>query len=218
MSPAVAGVSAHEAMDSADNQGAVRSESHMYATASGFKQALTSLNLAPTDLWSGRISIQENATLDDQEPTMIIKEDFYYIVREYTARAAMARSSDAGPTVTQIKDKSVVVMDCGASRTVTGSLLNTREVIEKTINIETADGKQSMKSSHTCLKTYFLRNRTGEVKPITVQAIYVMEFPQDLLQVVRRDYVKRIRKRPSHFRVPLISSCSNILCSIIELL
>ena len=72
-------------------------------------------------------------------------------------------------------------MDCGASRTVTGSLLNTREVIEKTINIETADGKQSLKSTHTCLKTYFLRNRTGEVKPITVQAIFVMGFPQDLL-------------------------------------
>ena len=53
---------------------------------------------------------------------MIIKEDFYYIVREYTARAAMATPSDAGPVVTQIKDKSVIVMDCGASRTVTGSL------------------------------------------------------------------------------------------------
>ena len=103
MSPAVAGVSAHEAMDSADNQGAVRSESHMYATASGFKQALTSLNLAPTDLWRGRISIQENATIDDQDSTMIIKEDFSYIVREYTARAAMARPSDAGPVVTQIR-------------------------------------------------------------------------------------------------------------------
>ena len=31
------------------------------------------------------------------------------------------------------------------------------------------------------MKTYFLRNRTGEVKPITVQAIFVMGFPQDLL-------------------------------------
>ena len=115
-------------MDSADNQGAVRFKSQLGATALGFKQPLTSLNLAPTDLWRGRISIQENSTLDDQDSTMIIKEDFSYIVREYTARAAMARPSDAGPVVTQIKDKSVVVMDCGASRTVTGSLLNTREV------------------------------------------------------------------------------------------
>ena len=76
MSPAVAGVSAHEATDSADNQGEVRFKSQLSATALGFKQALTSLNLAPTDLWSGWISIQENATLDDQNSTMIIKEDF----------------------------------------------------------------------------------------------------------------------------------------------
>ena len=90
MSPAVAGVSAHEVMDSADNQGAVRSQSQLGGATLGFKQALTSLNLAPTDLWRGRISIQENATLLDQDPTMIIKEDFSYIVREYTARGCHA--------------------------------------------------------------------------------------------------------------------------------
>jgi RNase P/RNase MRP subunit p30 len=128
MSPTVDGVPAHEALGSAYDHGALSSKSLLCATALGFKQALTSLNLAPTDLWSGRISIQENATLDDQDSTMIIKEDFSYIVRVYTARADMARPSDSGPVVTQIKDKSVVVMDCGASRTVTGSLLNTREV------------------------------------------------------------------------------------------
>ena len=125
MSPVVP---AYEAMGSADSHGALSAKSQLCATELGFNQALTSLNLAPTDLWSGRISIQENATLDDQDSTMIIKEDFSYIVREYTARAAMARTSDAGPVVTQIKDKSVVVMDCCASHTVTGSLLNTREV------------------------------------------------------------------------------------------
>ena len=112
---------------------------------------------------------------------MIIKEDFAFIIRDYAARAAMARPSNTSPMVTQLKDKSVIVMDCGASRTVTGSLLNTREVTEKTTNIKTADGKQSLKATHTCLKTYFLRNRTGEVKPITAQAIFVMGLPQDLL-------------------------------------
>ena len=93
----------------------------------------------------------------------------------------MARPSKTGPMVTQLKDKSVIVMDCGTSCTVTGSLLNTREVIKQTTNIETADGMESLKATHTCLKIYFLRNRTGEVKPITVQAIFVMGLPQDLL-------------------------------------
>ena len=111
MSPAVDGVSAHEAMDSAYNQGALSSKSLLCATALGFKQALTSLNLAPTDLWRGKISIQKDATLDDQDSTMIIKEDLAFIIREHTARAAMARSSDAGPMVTQRKEKYVIVMD-----------------------------------------------------------------------------------------------------------
>ena len=128
MSPTVDGVPAHEALGSAYNHGALSGKSLLCVTALGIKQALASLNLAPTDLWRGRISIQENATLDYQDSTMIIKEDFSYIIREYTACAAMARPSDASPMVTQLKDKSVIVMDCGASRTVTGSLLNTREV------------------------------------------------------------------------------------------
>ena len=125
MSPLVDGVPAQEALGSAYDHGALSSKSLLCATALGFKQALTSLNLTPTDLWSGWISIQENATLDDQDSTMIIKEDFSYIVREYAraAAAAMARSSDASPVVTQIKDKSVVVMDCCASRTMTGSFI-----------------------------------------------------------------------------------------------
>ena len=178
MSPVVP---AYEAMGSAYSHGALSGKSQLCATVLGFKQALASLNLTPTDLWRGRISIQENTTSDDQDSTMIIKEDFSYIIREYTARAAMARPSDSGPMVTQLKDKYAIVMDCGASRTVTGSLLNTREVIEKTTNIETADGKQSLKATHTCLKTYFLRNRTGEVKPLTVQAIFVIGLPQDIL-------------------------------------
>ncbi len=38
MSPAVDGVSAHEAMDSAYNQGALSSKSLLCATALGFKQ------------------------------------------------------------------------------------------------------------------------------------------------------------------------------------
>ena len=101
MSPVVP---AYEAMGSDYSHGALSAKSQLCATGLGFKQALTSLNLAPTDLWRGRISIQENATLDDQDSTMIIKEDFSYIIREHTARAAMARPSDAGPVVTQIKD------------------------------------------------------------------------------------------------------------------
>ena len=93
----------------------------------------------------------------------------------------MARRSDAVPCQWVIKDKSAIVMDCGASSLVTGSLINTKDVIEKITNIETADGVDSMKATHQCTKTYFVRNRMGEVKPITVNALYVRGLPQDLL-------------------------------------
>ena len=63
-------------------------------------------------------------------------------------------------------------MDCGASSSVTGSLINTKDVIEKITKIETADGVDSMKATHQCMKTYFVRNRMGEVKPITAHALY----------------------------------------------
>ncbi len=52
---------------------------------------------------------------------------------------------------------------------------------EKETIIETVDGDDSMKSAHTCLKTYFVRNRMGEVVAITVPALFVKRLPQDLL-------------------------------------
>ncbi len=79
-----------------------------------------------------------------------------------------------------IKDKSVIVMDCGASQTITGSLIICKEVKEKE-TIETANGDDSIKSTHTCIKTYFVRNRMGEVVTITVLALFVKGLPQDLL-------------------------------------
>ena len=88
------GVPAHGVTGSAYSHGALSGQSQSPLAMLGFKQALTSLNLAPTDLWRGKISIQKDATLDDQDSTMIIKEDFAFIIREHAARAAMARPSE----------------------------------------------------------------------------------------------------------------------------
>ncbi len=46
--------------------------------------------------------------------------------------------------------------------------------------IETVDCDESMKAMHTRIKTYFARNRMGEVVTITVPAIFVKGLPQDL--------------------------------------
>ncbi len=88
---------------------------------------------------------------------MIIKDEFAFIIRDYDqARAAMARPTRAetGPLI--IKDKSVIVTDCCASSTLTGSLINTTDVGERITIIETADGKESVRESHNCLKSYYV--------------------------------------------------------------
>ena len=85
-----------------------------------------------------------------------------------------------------------IAMDCGASSSVTGSLINTKDtgslinrdtkdVIEKITKLEPADGVDSMKATHQCMKTYFVRNRMGEVQPITVHTLHVRGLPQDIL-------------------------------------
>ncbi len=45
---------------------------------------------------------------------------------------------------------------------------------------ETADVDESMKAKHACIKTYFVRNRMGEVETITMPGMFV-KGPQDLL-------------------------------------
>ena len=146
-------VPSHGVNGSASDQG-VESAKKPQASL-GIKQALALLHFVPKDSLRCNDSIHEVTTQCGQDSTMRIKDDLAFIVLDYAARAAMAQPSKTGPTVIQVKDNSVMVWDCCASSSVTGSLLNTRDVTEKITHIETADG---MKATHTstCMKTYFL--------------------------------------------------------------
>ena len=160
-----------------------------------FKQAMASSNIAPYHQDEGQ-PIPNSANTenvgDDTDDTVIIPERFAYILKNETERAAMARPSGQSPQ--SITDKSILVMDCGASQTITGSLLNCSDVHEKTTKIVTADGKESMILTHTCLKTYFVRNRTGAVVTIVVPSLFVKRLPQDVLgeKSVNRENIRVI--------------------------
>ena len=78
-------------------------------------------------------------------------------------------------------DKSVICADCGVSMTITGSLANTTDVVEKDVIVDMAESGTSMKATHTCMQTYFIKNRTGEGVMITTPALYVRKVHQDLL-------------------------------------
>ncbi len=82
------------------------------------------------------------------------------------------------------EDKSNIYTDTGVSICVTGSLENTTDVVEKLVRVEMAENGSygtSMKATHVCMKTYFLKNRSGAVVSLTVPALYVKSVNQDLL-------------------------------------
>ena len=72
-------------------------------------------------------------------------------------------------------------MDCGATDSLTSSLITATDVEENLIIIETADGVERMCSNHTCIKTYFVKNSMGETVPFSVPALFVKGLPQDLI-------------------------------------
>jgi hypothetical protein len=78
-------------------------------------------------------------------------------------------------------DESLGVMDCGASITITESLLNCVDVEEHKTIIETAKEGESIMATHVCRKTYFVKNRVKDMArvSITTSTIYVKGFVQD---------------------------------------
>ena len=98
------------------------------------------------------------------------------------ALAAMACPVSEDESVEGIKEKSVAIVDCGASSTLTSSLINATDIDEKVATIiETADGEERMRSTNKCNKTCFVRNRMGDPVPISVPALFVRGLPQDLI-------------------------------------
>ena len=56
----------------------------------------------------------------------------------------MAHPVPEDESVKVIKDKSVAIVDCGASSMLTGSLINATDIEEKVTIIKTADGEERM--------------------------------------------------------------------------
>ncbi len=77
----------------------------------------------------------------------------------------MARSCESQSD--ESTDKSLGVMDCGASITITGSLIYCVDVEEHKTIIGTAKEGESIVATHACSKTYFVKNRVGDMVSIT---------------------------------------------------
>ena len=76
------------------------------------------------------------------------------------AKAYVGREDGRETSLTE--DKSHLCADCGASMTITGSLANTADVVEKSVIMDMAESGKEMRSTHSCMKIYFIKNRSGE--------------------------------------------------------
>jgi hypothetical protein len=71
--------------------------------------------------------------------------------------------------------------DGGATSSLSSSFLNCTEITERAVPIHTAQGGTVMTTTHVCLKTYYARDRTGELRPITTKTYIVKDLKHDLL-------------------------------------
>ncbi len=75
----------------------------------------------------------------------------------------------------------MAIVDCGASSTLTESLINTSDIENRVTIIETADGEERMRSTQKCIQTHLVRNQMGNPVPISIQALFVLGLHQDLI-------------------------------------
>ncbi len=75
----------------------------------------------------------------------------------------------------------LLTVDCGATTTLTKELLNMTNVSPKVVTTQLAMAGATMKSTHVGIKTYYVYDRTGTLRPISTKAYYVKELNQDLL-------------------------------------
>ena len=79
------------------------------------------------------------------------------------------------------QDVQPLIMDCGATSTLTASLFNMTDIREKEVIIQLAGRSSTLKASHVGNKTYHVLDVTGTVRSITTRAFYSKDLQRDLL-------------------------------------
>lgn len=75
----------------------------------------------------------------------------------------------------------LLILDCGATSTLTNSMFNMTDLEERYVTIELASDSATLQASHYGTKTYYAYDSTGTVRPIRTKAYYVKGLRKDLL-------------------------------------
>ena len=106
------------------------------------------------------------------------------IIPTETANYIMGHAHSAFVSTRTMSDmEDALICDGGATCTLTKTLENCTQCKPKVVEIQTAQGATIMSTTHLCLKTYYVRDRLGEIRPIVVKAYVVPGLKYDLLSV-----------------------------------
>ena len=137
----------------------------------------------------------ENSTpSDSQEPQNVQEilceetvndEDEDIVISEKLARAIKWEGEFAfvGEELISTGEFTAVICDGGATYTLSSSFENCTDCQPKTVEIKTAEGGVIMTTTHTCMKTYYVKSRTGAIRPLTTKAFIVPSLRSDLISV-----------------------------------
>jgi hypothetical protein len=112
-------------------------------------------------------------------------EDEDIVISEKAARAIKgeAEFSCLGEEFTSTEEIKPVICDGGAKSTLSSLFENCADCQPKTVEIKTAEGGVVMTTTHVCMKTYYVKSRTGETRPLTTKAFIVPSLRSDLISV-----------------------------------
>ena len=148
----------------------------------GLQQVIASLGAArpvqeARSIYKGPLTL-EGEPIDEME-VVHLPPGLHKVLLGPSEKVRMARPS--GSPIPIDEDKGYLCADCGASITITGSLANSTDIVEKRVMIDMAESGSTMYSSHSCIKTHFVKDRTGQIVFITTPALCVKTANQDLL-------------------------------------
>ena len=120
---------------------------------------------------------------EDNDELMVIPKRFKSVFYDSDANNEFAGMANPRPDFIIDSDQSsgLLVVDCGATTTLTDSLFNMTDVKPKVITIQLAGDGATIQSSYIGKKTYYIPDVTGTVRPVTTRAFYVKDLKHDLL-------------------------------------
>ncbi len=112
-------------------------------------------------------------------------EDEDILISEKAARAIKGEAEFAflGEEFTYTEKIKPVICDGGGTSTLSSSFENFTDCRPKTVEIKTAEGGVVMTTTHVCMETYYVKSRTGEIRPLTNKAFIVPSLRSDLISV-----------------------------------